>query len=48
MSNDKVNRLKTLNAIVHVCPTEKDHHDPESYTGMALEISKREDVWYPD
>jgi cystathionine beta-synthase len=38
MSNDKVNRLKVLGAEVHVCPTELDHHHPESYTGLAHKL----------
>lgn len=35
MSNEKISKLRALGADVHVCPTEADHDDPESYTGKA-------------
>lgn len=48
MSLEKINRLKAVNSEVHICPTELDHHHPESYTGKAHEISKRDNIYYPN
>lgn len=46
MSNEKIIKLQSLGAEVIVCPTELDHHHPESYTGVAHHYGEKQDyIW---
>ncbi len=48
MSNEKVNRIRAIGAEVIVCPTELDHHHPESYTGLAHALGEKPGYYYVD
>lgn len=46
MSSEKILKLKSLGAEVIVCPTELDHDDPDSYTGVAHHLAEKKDhIW---
>jgi len=49
MSKEKINLLRAMGAVVHVCPTAVEKEDPRSYYEVAARLAKEiQGAWYPD